>query len=242
MNIVSLTDIGLVRSSNQDNFKTSLISDNVAWAIVCDGMGGTNGGNIASKIAVDVISESIKSNYYENIDSDKIKDILVSAAYEANRAIYDKALNNKNLIGMGTTVVAAIIQGDIIHLVNVGDSRAYLITKTEVTQITKDHSIVQDMVDHGEITSKEAKNHPHKNIITRALGVDEFVDVDYYEVSFEKGNTLLMCTDGFSNYMENDKIFTLAKYTNFKFLAREAVTLAKGAGGNDNITVVAVSR
>ncbi len=242
MNIVSLTDIGLVRSSNQDNFKTSSISDNVAWAIVCDGMGGTNGGNIASKIAVDVISESIKSNYYENIDSDKIKDILVSAAYEANRAIYDKALNNKNLIGMGTTVVAAIIQGDIIHLVNVGDSRAYLITKTEVTQITKDHSIVQDMVDHGEITSKEAKNHPHKNIITRALGVDEFVDVDYYEVSFEKGNTLLMCTDGFSNYMENDKIFTLAKYTNFKFLAREAVTLAKGAGGNDNITVVAVSR
>ena len=226
MNIVSLTDIGLVRSSNQDNFKTSSISDNVAWAIVCDGMGGTNGGNIASKIAVDVISESIKSNYYENIDSDKIKDILVSAAYEANRA----------------TVVAAIIQGDIIHLVNVGDSRAYLITKTEVTQITKDHSIVQDMVDHGEITSKEAKNHPHKNIITRALGVDEFVDVDYYEVSFEKGNTLLMCTDGFSNYMENDKIFTLAKYTNFKFLAREAVTLAKGAGGNDNITVVAVSR
>ena len=242
MNIVSLTDIGLVRSSNQDNFKTSSISDNVAWAIVCDGMGGTNGGNIASKIAVDVISESIKSNYYENIDSDKIKDILVSAAYEANRAIYDKALNNKNLIGMGTTVVAAIIQGDIIHLVNVGDSRAYLITKTEVTQITKDHSIVQDMVDHGEITSKEAKNHPHKNIITRALGVDEFVDVDYYEVSFEKGNTLFMCTDGFSNYMENDKIFTLAKYTNFKFLAREAVTLAKGAGGNDNITVVAVSR
>ena len=242
MNIVSLTDIGLVRSSNQDNFKTSSISDNVAWAIVCDGMGGTNGGNIASKIAVDVISESIKSNYYENIDSDKIKDILVSAAYEANRAIYDKALNNKNLIGMGTTVVAAIIQGDSIHLVNVGDSRAYLITKTEVTQITKDHSIVQDMVDHGEITSKEAKNHPHKNIITRALGVDEFVDVDCYEVSFEKGNTLLMCTDGFSNYMENDKIFTLAKYTNFKFLAREAVTLAKGAGGNDNITVVAISR
>ena len=241
MNIVSLTDIGLVRSSNQDNFKTSSISDSVAWAIVCDGMGGTNGGNIASKIAVDVISESIESNF-NNIDSDKIKDILVSAAYEANSVIYDKALSDENLTGMGTTLVAAIIQNNIIHLVNVGDSRAYLITKTEVTQITKDHSIVQDMVDHGEITLKEARNHPHKNIITRALGVDKFVDVDYYEVSFEKGNTLLMCTDGFSNYMENDKIFTLAKYTDFKFLAREAIALAKGAGGNDNITVVAISR
>ena len=242
MNIVSLTDIGLVRNSNQDSFKTSSISDNVAWTVVCDGMGGANGGNIASKLAVDVISESIKSNYREGLSSSEVKNILVSSAYQANSTVYEKSLQDKSLSGMGTTVVAAIAEYDKIHLISAGDSRAYLITDVGVTQITRDHSIVQDMLDHGEITAKEAKNHPRKNIITRALGANEFIDVDYFEVSFEYGDTLLICTDGFSNYMEDDKIFALAKHTNFEFLARDAVTLAKGAGGSDNITVVAISR
>lgn len=242
LNIVSLTDIGLIRSSNQDSFKTYFMSSDIVWAVVCDGMGGANGGSIASELAVNIISESIKLNYNENMTDEETKNILISAAYQANNIIYEKALTDASLMGMGTTVVAAIVKPNKIHLINAGDSRAYLITNTEVTQITKDHSIVQDMLDHGEITSNEAKNHPRKNIITRALGADKFIDVDYFEVTFDEDNTLLMCTDGFSNYMENDKIFTLAKNTNFEFLAREAVALAKGAGGSDNITVVAISR
>jgi len=244
LNIVSLTDIGLIRSSNQDSFKTSSVSNDLAWAVVCDGMGGANGGSVASRLAVKIISESINSKFNSDnkMSDEEIKNVLISAAYQANSIIYDRALVDESLSGMGTTVVAAIVKPDKIYLINAGDSRAYLITKTEVTQITKDHSIVQDMLDCGEITSKEARNHPRKNIITRALGADKFIDVDYFEVTFDKENTLLMCTDGFSNYMENDKIFTLAKNTNFEFLAREAVTLAKGAGGSDNITVDPVSR
>lgn len=242
MKIVSLTDIGLVRKSNEDSYKVGSLSKNVAWAIVCDGMGGANGGNVASHMAVDVLTKGLDFSYCEDMSDEAIKNMLISAAYNSNSILYETASRNDFLKGMGTTLILALVVNDVIHLVSAGDSRAYLITKTEVTQITRDHSIVQDMVERGEITKDEAQNHPQKNIITRALGVDQFINVDYYEITFDPDNILFICTDGFSNYVSNEKLFEISHSVKFDCLAKECVNFAKQCGGGDNITVVAISK
>ena len=177
MKIASKTDIGKVRNTNQDSYAAGEMLDGTAWAVVCDGMGGANGGNIASANAVKIISEYISSSYHEEMGSNSIKTLLQSALYGANVRLYDMSKTIESLNGMGTTVVSAIISNGIAHIAHAGDSRAYLIHEGKLSQITKDHSIVQSMVDKGQITPEEAKNHPNKNVITRALGVDEDIKI-----------------------------------------------------------------
>ena len=186
MKIFGKTDIGRVRETNQDCYAAGEQDTSMAWAVVCDGMGGPAGGNIASTAAVKVISDAITAKYKKNMSHRSIKNLLLSAINSANVNVYDISRSNAELSGMGTTVVAAIISGGTVHIVHVGDSRAYIIKKKAITQITSDHSLVQQMVDLGKITAKEARVHPQRNIITKAIGIEETVEADYCEYPFEK--------------------------------------------------------
>ena len=168
MKIVAKTDKGLVRENNQDAYAVGELPGEVAWAVVCDGMGGAAGGNIASALAVKVISDKITSSYNEKMRDSSIKNLLDSAITAANIEVYDMAYSRPDLKGMGTTVVAVVVRDNVAHIAHAGDSRAYIVNKDGVEQITVDHSLVQNLVDRGEITKEEAEHHPNKNVITRA--------------------------------------------------------------------------
>lgn len=240
MRIIARTDPGRVRSSNQDSYAAGEFRNGVAWAVVCDGMGGNVGGNVASSTAVRSISERITTAYRENMSSSSIRNLLVTAITNANFEIYDMAAANPDLTGMGTTVVAAIMDEDNIYVAHAGDSRAYVLTKSSIRQITRDHSLVQKMIENGEITEEEATRHPSKNLITRALGVDENLRVDFNEESVSEKTMLLICTDGLTNYVTDEQIHeTVLAGRNTDF-ASTLVDLANSNGGGDNITVVAV--
>lgn len=242
MQFAGQTDIGLVRKTNQDAYNAGALSENAVWAVVCDGMGGANGGNIASETAIDAITKDVLEGYREGMDSQEIKELLASALEDANERVYEKAKQDPALEGMGTTAVLTLIQNNVIHLVNVGDSRAYLLTRENVTQITRDHSIVQEMLESGEITEEQARNHPRKNIITRALGVDDTVVVDYFEIPFEEHAKLLLCSDGFYGSLTPERIYHFSRGLTAERITQRAIELAKEAGGNDNITVITISR
>ena len=236
--VFSQSDIGLVRTSNEDACRCGVFSQDAAWAVVCDGMGGVNGGNVASSIAVEKISETILSGYHEGMSGDSVRELIASAITRANESVHNMAGNDVTLTGMGTTVVAVIISGSVVHVAHAGDSRAYLISSDGIHRLTTDHSMVQEMVDKGDLTEQEARKHPQKNIITRALGVEASFRIDYSETSAPEGCRLLICTDGLTNYLEEDRIFSLAKEYSGKELTEKLVALAKSAGGGDNITVV----
>lgn len=241
MRIVAKTDVGKVRSSNQDSYAAGEFQNGVAWAVVCDGMGGSAGGNIASATAVKSISERITSGYRDGMTSSSIKNLLSTAITNANYEIFDLASANQELRGMGTTVVAAIITHSAVYVAHAGDSRAYIISSDEIRQITKDHSVVQDMVEKGEITPDEAKRHPKKNLITRALGVDEEVKADFSVEDTKKDDVLLICTDGLTNFVDPAEIYRVVCDSKNADFADTLVRLANENGGGDNITVVAVA-
>jgi protein phosphatase len=236
--VFSQSDVGLVRKSNEDACQCGILSESAAWAVVCDGMGGANGGNVASNIAVKKISETILAGYREGMDSAAVEQLIASAIATANEAVHSMAGNDISLTGMGTTVVTAIVCDSMIHVAHAGDSRAYLISGGEIHRLTTDHSMVQEMVEKGDLTEQEARNHPQKNIITRALGVEASIRIDYSEIHAPKGFSLLICTDGLTNYAEESQILSLAKEFSGRELTEKLVALAKSAGGGDNITVV----
>ena len=241
MRIVSKTDIGRVRRSNQDSYLTGELSGSVAWAVVCDGMGGANGGNVASAAAVKSISEHINASYREGMSANSVRNMLMSAISAANINVFDMAQADANLLGMGTTVVVAIVIGKVAHIAHAGDSRAYIINKDSIEQITRDHSVVQSMVENGEITEEQAKVHPNRNVITRALGVDDRIDIDYNEVVLRDGDTIMICTDGLTNYVENEQILELSNSCKFYEYPEKLIDMANDNGGGDNITVVMMS-
>lgn len=241
MRIVSKTDIGRIRRSNQDSYLTGELSGSVAWAVVCDGMGGANGGNVASAAAVKSISEHINASYREGMSANSVRNMLMSAISAANSNVFDMAQADANLLGMGTTVVVAIVIGKVAHIAHAGDSRAYIINKDSIEQITRDHSVVQSMVENGEITEEQAKVHPNRNVITRALGVDDRIDIDYNEVVLRDGDTIMICTDGLTNYVENEQILELSNSCKFYEYPEKLIDMANDNGGGDNITVVMMS-
>lgn len=241
MRIVAKTDIGRVRDSNQDSYAAGELPGGVAWAVVCDGMGGAAGGNVASSTAVKMISQQITAQYRDGMSGNSIRNMLASAVAAANVSIFDLARSNPELHGMGTTVVAAILSDHMARVAHVGDSRAYKISSEGLIQMTRDHSVVQELVETGRLTPDEAKAHPRKNIITRALGVDETVDIDFCEDRMEPDDVLLLCTDGLTNYLETDEIFQIAKSSGYYESAQQMVDLANQHGGGDNITVVAIT-
>ncbi len=253
MYISGKTDIGLHRANNQDSFAVGELPSGGAWAVVCDGMGGHAGGHIASKLAVDCISERIRTGFYESISVSSIKNMLESAIVFANSEIFEKAEKYRELRGMGTTVVAAVYYADVAVIASVGDSRCYSIDGREIKQITKDHSFVQQLVDSGDITPEMAIKHPMKNIITRALGIEDDVQVDFFDLSYNPdtsdGNDkkfLLLCTDGLSNCVSDEEMIACLydKNTSESVTDEQVeklVALANQNGGSDNITAVIVA-
>ena len=240
MNVYSKTDIGLMRSSNQDYCKTGELPDGCIWAVVCDGMGGANGGSTASRIAAETIAEQLKELYHTEKYRDDMEKLIKTAIAIANQRVYDMSLKVYSLSGMGTTVVAAVVKEEVVHIVHAGDSRAYLYENGSLTQITKDHSMVQELVDIGQITPEEARNHPNKNIITRALGTRENLKTDYNGVKFDKDSVLLICTDGLSNYLTDEDIAVFINESRGEELVGRLVEQAKMMGGSDNITVAVI--
>lgn len=241
MKIVAKTDKGQVRESNQDAYAVGELPNEVAWAVVCDGMGGANGGDIASKLAVKVISEKINASYNDKMQDSSIRNLLESAINAANIEVYDFAMSRPELVGMGTTVVCTIVRNGFAQIAHVGDSRAYIASDNELKQITTDHSYVQNLISLGEITEEEAKNHPQKNIITRAVGVDDFVEVDFSEASLTEKDTLILCTDGLSNYVSDNELLEDVSDDQYYAFADRLVKRANSQGGGDNITVVAMA-
>ncbi|MBQ7288254.1 MAG: Stp1/IreP family PP2C-type Ser/Thr phosphatase [Clostridia bacterium] len=241
MKIYSRTDKGRVRESNQDSFAALHLSDTAAFAVVCDGMGGANGGNIASAIAVKTLSESFQRNFRNHMTDNSIRMMMESAIVTANSSVLAAAAKNSDYKGMGTTVVAAFIDNGQITLAHLGDSRAYLFTQNQLTLLTHDHSVIQSMIDTGQISESEARYHPKKNVITRALGVHKDIDIEFTTVPFSEGDMLLLCTDGLTNYLEKDRMEFLFANTKPESLTDALVHGANASGGGDNITVVLLS-
>ncbi|MBE6719514.1 MAG: Stp1/IreP family PP2C-type Ser/Thr phosphatase [Ruminococcaceae bacterium] len=241
MKIVAKTDKGKVRESNQDAYAVGELPGEVAWAVVCDGMGGHAGGDFASKLAVKVISEKITSCYNSKMRDSSIKNLLDSAITAANIEVYDMADSHSELYGMGTTVVCAIVRRDCVFIAHAGDSRAYIATNDSIRQITTDHSVVQDLISRGQITESEAEHHPNKNLITRAVGIDKAIEIDFAEADLSDDETLILCTDGLSNYVSKDEMIDDIKDGQYYAFADRLVKRANNNGGGDNITVVAIA-
>lgn len=238
MQIIGNTDVGKTRKANEDAFKHGVFDDGTSWAIVCDGMGGVHGGKIASSTTIDMVSQKIHKCYNPSMNITSVENLLLSSITTANCIVYDRGTADSELEGMGTTIVTAIIKGGEACIAHVGDSRAYHISDDSIRLITKDHSLVQEMLDMGEITQSEFENHPIKNIITRAIGVDDKIDIDFDTIEFNKGDALILCSDGLSGLLDKETLLKTYKETDFNLLADKYIQLANNNGGVDNITVV----
>lgn len=245
MNSYGVTDRGKVRAENQDSFVIEWIeSKECLTAVVCDGMGGANAGSLASTLAsksfIFYLDERISASRSKNPD---IKRHLNNACRKANDLVYSYSFFSSNYTGMGTTLVGAAMMGNQAFLVNVGDSRGYWLGKKKIVQITKDHSYVQTLIDKGILTPEQAARHPQKNSIMRALGVDEQVECDLFVQKMAKGDRILLCTDGLSNFLTESEILKLAQtYKTPEDLAKNLVKSALNAGANDNVTAVVLAR
>lgn len=237
MQTFAKTNRGLVRTQNQDAFCVGT-AGTTCWAVVCDGMGGSAAGNIASQTATDVFSAAMEENLKPTTPLPIAEKLMTQAIHSANAAVFAAAGENADLEGMGTTVVACVVVDGQATIANVGDSRAYLLRKNKVLQLTTDHSVVQSLVENGQLTADQAKNHPNKNIITRAIGVEPEVRIDFYNCTLQAGDMLLLCTDGLTNCVDLETMSDLAGRVLPEVLPEELVAAALSGGGTDNITAV----
>ena len=241
MKVYSGSDIGLVRHSNQDYCETGVFSEDAVWAVVCDGMGGANGGCVASCRAVEAISEILKEGFRPEMTSDELRQLMESAVKEANSKVFGIAQEDPYLYGMGTTVVCAVVRDGTAYVVHAGDSRAYMYHNDEIHRVTTDHSVVQELVSAGHLTEEEARSHPNRNIITRALGVEPELETDFNKEPFPEGAKLVICTDGLSGYFSDSELCEIVKNKDGDDLVFTLIDSAKKLGGSDNITVAVVS-
>lgn len=241
------TDVGHVRSSNEDNFK---IDQDRNLFVVCDGMGGHQAGEIASSEACNVISYCL-SELTSELESDSILaipakfpllgDILIKAIRIANRSVYIKSRSRSDYSGMGTTVVAAVLQNDLVNIAHVGDSRAYRLTDDSLIPLTRDHSWVSELEQSGQYSKEEVAMLANKNVITRALGIHETVEIDFRADSIQKGEIYLLCSDGLCGFVDDGEILSVARNCSgsVEAIVDNLVQMANDRGGTDNVTVVA---
>lgn len=236
----SVTDIGRKRQLNQDYvFSSAKPMGNMPnLFIVADGMGGHNAGDYASKCTVETVVSEIRNSFEKN------PTIIVKKAVEtANSKIRELAAADENLLGMGTTLVIATVIGKYLQVANVGDSRLYLVGKQGIRQITRDHSLVEEMIRLGGLSREDARRHPDKNIITRAIGAKDEVEAEFFTEELEQGDMILMCSDGLSNMLEDkeiEKIIQDEEFPEIKQKAEALINAANNNGGKDNIAVVLV--
>ncbi len=243
------TDKGIVRDNNQDSFfagylETDFPTEDIFLAVVCDGMGGAAGGKTASTLAVDTFKKELVTGLNtvisDNLPKDACESALAYASRCANSAVYKAAEKNPELRGMGTTLVALLVFRNMAYAVNIGDSRIYVLTEDSMEQLTHDHSYVQTLVDEGKITKEQAKDHPNKNVIMRAVGTDTEVTPDFFKLLPHK-KSFLLCSDGLSNYASEESIeSTLRAAESPEKAVAGLIDLANAGGGYDNITAVLV--
>lgn len=235
LNIEALSHIGKVRKLNEDNCGF-YNCDEYSFAVVADGMGGHRAGEVASKMAVDIVGEYIVLNMKKDLDKFQVKELIIKAFKKANEKIYNYSCENESVMGMGTTTTLCMLRDGYIIYAHVGDSRAYLIDK-KITQITKDHSYVQELVKLGQITPEEAKHHPRRNYITRAMGVEDSVKVDAGIKTYH-GEKIFICSDGLHGEVEDGEIFEIIRNNSAEKSVKMLIDLANENGGADNITAV----
>ena len=235
------TDPGCTRNQNQDAYYIEKLSKNALICVVCDGMGGAKSGNIASTLAVDVFVQEVKRTWSSNMCLEELELLLANAVKLANVTVFEQANAFEEFSGMGTTLVAVLVQGDLAVVVNVGDSRAYSIDREGLRQITVDHSIVQMMIDRGELSRERAKSYPGKNLITRAIGTEPAVSCDVFYKRMERGDCLLLCTDGLSNLVdEQELLFEVVHGADKEGCCERLLGIAKDRGAPDNVTCVLI--
>lgn len=240
MRVFTKSDVGLVREGNEDCCTAGTFMDGAVWAVVCDGMGGANGGEVASQLACNVVKWVLVEGYRMELEPDELVGLIRSAITEANTRVYQTAQNDWSLLGMGTTVVCAVVKGGVCYVVHAGDSRAYLISGGGIRRLTKDHSIVQELIDSGKITPEEASQHYSRHIITRALGTQPTLETDVNTAPFGEDDILLVCTDGLSNYFDDRTLLEMTQGASAEELPDRLIEKAKECGGNDNITVAVI--
>lgn len=261
MNFFGKSDVGKVRKTNQDSYVIRPICNNATLCVVCDGMGGAKSGNVASECAIetfvnDVVkntSEKIGDNGVMSLTSDEACVILDDAVQAANKAVYVKAHSSEDFEGMGTTLVGALFCDDVAYVVNVGDSRLYLLSTNTITQITHDHSYVQQLIDSGSLKAEDAKKHPYRNRITKAVGIRKKLEADIFSVELATLDVcyILLCSDGLCGQLSSDEICSLISsdldidiVTDIQAelcdKTEKLIDAANASGGPDNITAVLV--
>ncbi|WP_251446536.1 Stp1/IreP family PP2C-type Ser/Thr phosphatase [Vermiculatibacterium agrestimuris] len=236
-----ITDVGAVRAQNQDSYYLKPAGDGLVTAVVCDGMGGARAGNVASSLAVETASEHLESLTTEALAASP-GEALTQAASVANDAIFCKAALEPECLGMGTTMVSAVAFPDgHITVLNIGDSRAYHVCEEGIAKVTRDHSVVEDLVHRGEITPEEARLHPQKNLITRCLGSESAARTDLYEVVLQSGEFLLLCTDGLSNVLNDQELlYEIIHGGEPETCCQRMLDIALSRGAPDNVTAVLI--
>ena len=240
MKLAGKTDVGRVRQDNQDDYRAGKLPGDAAWLLVCDGMGGARGGREASQGACNVIERCFQEQYASKCLPGEEETFLKKTLLSANRFVFQKAMQDEALAGMGTTAVCALVRSGRVYLCHAGDSRAYLFRDGQLTQLTHDHSYVQELVDCGTITQEQAEHHPQKNIITRALGVDYRLEPEFTTVALQAGDVLLLCTDGLTNAVPMEQLEQLLRSESFYDLPDALIRTANENGGPDNITALLV--
>lgn len=236
-----LSDIGKVRQQNQDAFRIEELDRHTVLAVVCDGMGGAKSGNIASRLAIDVFTDEVLRSYKSSMNREQVGQLLQNAVKLANFTVFDQGRQFAEFSGMGTTLVAALVSGKNAWVVNVGDSRCYHITRDDIRRVTVDHSVVQMMVDRGEITAEEARVYPGRNYITRAVGTEATVESDVFELRLERGDALLLSSDGLHDQMDDQEIlFEVVHGVNNDNCCQRLLDIANMRGAPDNVTAVLV--
>ena len=238
MNIWGITDVGAVRHQNQDSYHIELLAEDMALGIVCDGMGGAKAGNVASQLAVETFLETAKAQPPEQWRNEP-EALLHFAAEQANGAVHFRANVDADCRGMGTTMVAALVVGDRAYILNIGDSRCYLVQPEGITKVTRDHSLVEDLVARGQITPEQARQHPQKNLITRALGAESRLRADLFRQPMEHGDALLLCSDGLSNMVSDQELlYEVLHGGPAEDCCRRLLDIALSRGAPDNVTAV----
>ena len=236
-----LSDPGCVRSQNQDAYEIVQLSHGALLCVLCDGMGGAKSGNIASKLAIEVFVQEVSRVYKAGMTGEQIDKMLIGGAKLANFTVYDQAQQFEEFTGMGTTLVAVLIVGKAAYVLNVGDSRCYHVNAEGITQVTRDHSLVNMMIQRGELTPEQAKTYPGKNYITRAIGTETMVECDLYRLKLERFDALLLCSDGLSNIVDEQEIlFEVVHGVKKENCCQRLLDIARMRGAPDNVTSLLV--
>lgn len=237
-----MTDVGLRRRENQDTYAFEVFfAPDTTVAVVCDGMGGVNGGQLASSLAVSTFMQELHSRARADMSIAQVRETVFACVSQANHAIYERARRNTAYYGMGTTLVSAVAFPDVAVICNIGDSRAYHIGGYGIRRVTRDHSVVEELIESGDITREQAKTHPNRNLITRALGPDRYADSDCFVIPFAAGEYLLLCSDGLNVTMEDYEILDIIRTgQDGERILSDLLALSKSRGAPDNVTAVLI--